>query len=72
MIDVETTNGLDEPLVYDIGAMIIDNDFNTYETVSYLVSEIFLSNSKERNLLITKDYQIKVASSIAKGISSYY
>ena len=60
MIDVETTNGLDEPLVYDIGAMIIDNDFNTYETVSYLVSEIFLSNSKENSLMNTAYYSWKV------------
>ena len=60
IIDVETTNGLDEPLVYDIGAMVIDNHFNTYETVSYLVEEIFISDSKENSLMNTAYYSWKI------------
>ena len=59
MIDVETANGLDEPLVYDIGAMIIDNNFNVYREFSYLVEEIFITNSKEESLMDTAYYSWK-------------
>lgn len=60
MIDVETANGLDEPLVYDIGAMIIDNNFNVYQEFSYLVEEIFISHSKQESLMNTAYYGWKV------------
>ena len=35
VIDVETTNNLDDALVYDIGAAIVDKRGNIYENVSY-------------------------------------
>ena len=37
-----------------------------------LIECAFLSNAKERNLLISADYQNKVAQAIAEGIVKYY
>lgn len=56
VIDVKTTNGLDEPLVYEIGAMIIDNNFNVYQKFSYLIEETFISHSEQESLMNTAYY----------------
>ena len=42
IIDTETTNTLDDALVYDIGYMVADFDGNIYHKDSYTVSDIFL------------------------------
>ena len=41
VIDTETANGMDEPLVYDIGFAVVDNTGFVYERHSYCVQEIF-------------------------------
>lgn len=40
-IDTETANTLDDPLCYDVGGCIHDEDGNVYHTFSYVVYEIF-------------------------------
>ena len=36
VIDVESTNSLDDPLCYDIGFAVVDNFGNVYEKYSYV------------------------------------
>lgn len=41
VLDTETTNNMEEPLVYDIGFLIIDSKGHIYEKENFLVKEIF-------------------------------
>lgn len=41
MVDTETANGLDDPLVYDFGCAVIDIHGNVYETRSFVNKDIF-------------------------------
>lgn len=54
VLDVETTGGLDNPLVYDIGFAVMDKKGNIYEKHSYIIKEIFdnkklMSNAYYKN-----------------------
>lgn len=40
-IDTETANGLENPIVYDIGGCIHDKKGNIYETFSFIIYETF-------------------------------
>lgn len=42
VLDTETTNSIDEPLMYDIGWVVTDRNGTIYESHSYVVAEIFL------------------------------
>lgn len=42
VLDTEATNGLEEPLAYDIGWAVIDENGEVLKTESYAVAEIFL------------------------------
>lgn len=44
MIDTETTNDIDCPIVYDIGFMVMDYDGNIYDEFSFVVADIFLDD----------------------------
>ena len=44
MIDTETTNDIECPLVYDIGFAVIDGEGNTYASYSFVVADIFCDN----------------------------
>ena len=44
-IDTETTNGFDDPIVYDIGGCIHDKKGNVMETFSFIVYETFFGMS---------------------------
>lgn len=43
MCDCETTNSLDEPILYDFGAWLIDSEGNSYEKVNWVIQEAFLN-----------------------------
>lgn len=43
ILDTETTNDIECPLVYDLGFAVIDNDCNIIETFSFVVADIFLN-----------------------------
>lgn len=43
ILDVETANTLDDPLVYDIGFAVIDGLGNVFETGSYVIADTFLN-----------------------------
>ena len=42
VIDIETTNTLEEPIAYDIGWAVVDEEGEILKTESYAVAEIFL------------------------------
>ena len=42
MLDTETTNSIEDPLTYDIGFAIIDEEATVYEAYSFAVADIFL------------------------------
>lgn len=42
VLDTETTNSLEQPLMYDIGWAVLDDSFEVLKTESYAVAEIFL------------------------------
>lgn len=44
VLDTETTNSLDDPIVYDIGWAVVDENGEVYETASYVVADIFCDN----------------------------
>ena len=41
VFDTETANGLDDPIVYDIGGAVVDKKGNVYETFSFVIFEVF-------------------------------
>ena len=41
MIDTETANGLNDPLLYDLGCAVVDTHGNVYETASFVNKDIF-------------------------------
>ena len=43
ILDVETANSLDDPLVYDIGFAVIDGLGKVFETGSYVIADTFLN-----------------------------
>lgn len=45
VLDTETANSLEEPLAYDIGWAVVDDDGAVLKTESYAVAEIFLDKS---------------------------
>ena len=57
MLDTETANGLDCPLVYDIGFAVIDKKGNVYESYSFVVYEVFC---KMKDLMQTAYYKEKI------------
>ena len=57
VIDTETTNGLDNPLVYDIGGVIADKQGRIYERFSFVIRDIFVY---ERALMQTAYYASKI------------
>lgn len=42
ILDTETANSLEEPIVYDLGFAVVDLEGNVLETKSLIISEIFL------------------------------
>ncbi len=55
--DVETANGLIDPLVYDIGGAVHDKQGRIYETFSFIVKEVFIDES---NLMDSAYYSQKI------------
>lgn len=56
MIDTETTNSLDDPVVYDVGFQIFDLEGNTYESCSMINTEVF----NDPSLMSTAYYVDKI------------
>ena len=57
VFDTETANGLDDPLVYDIGGAVVDKKGNVYETFSFIIYEVFC---QMKDLMQTAYYADKI------------
>lgn len=57
VLDTETANGLDQPLVYDVGGVVTDKQGRIYEKFSFVVRDIFVY---ERALMQTAYYANKI------------
>lgn len=44
VLDTETTNSIDDPIVYDVGFAVIDVNGEVYEKHSYVVADVFLDD----------------------------
>ena len=55
--DTEATNGLDDPIVYDIGGAIVDKKGNVYEAFSFVISDVFFGL---KDLMQTAYYAEKI------------
>lgn len=42
VLDTETTNSLDDPIVYDVGFAVVDENGKIFEKHSYVVADVFL------------------------------
>ena len=42
VLDTETTNSIDDPIVYDLGWAVVDKYGNVYQTYSFVVADVFL------------------------------
>lgn len=56
MCDCETANTLDEPILYDFGAWLIDSEGKSYEKVNWVIKEAFLN----KELMETAYFKDKV------------
>ena len=56
IIDTETTNSLEDPVVYDVGFEVFDLDGNIYESCSMINTEVF----NDPNLMSTAYYADKI------------
>ena len=57
VLDTETANGLDDPLVYDIGGVVADKQGRIYESFSFVIRDVFVY---ERELMHTAYYACKI------------
>ena len=57
MVDTETANGLDDPLFYDVGWMVIDSHGEIYLERSYVIADVFLGM---KDLMETAYYAEKI------------
>lgn len=57
LIDTETANGFDEPLVYDYGGIVVNNKGEILEKFSFVISDIFYYR---RDLMLTCYYSNKI------------
>ena len=46
VLDTETANGLDDPMMYDIGGAIIDKRGHVYESFSFVIYDVFCADRK--------------------------
>ena len=43
ILDTETTNSIDDPIMYDLGFSVIDENGEVYESRSFVIREVFLN-----------------------------
>lgn len=67
VIDVETANSLEQPLVYDIGFAVTDNTGKIYYKRSYVVPEIFFDMEQHFN-----DNELMNSAYYADKLPKYY
>ena len=49
VLDTETTNSIDDPIVYDLGWAVVDATGKVYQTYSFVVADVFLDADARKN-----------------------
>lgn len=49
VLDTETTNSIDDPIVYDLGWAVVDRTGKVYQTYSFVVADVFLDKELMEN-----------------------
>ena len=75
VFDTETANGLDDPIMYDLGGAVVDKKGNVYETFSLVVREVFYGmNDLMQSAYYAKkipQYHEDIANGTRKVVSLY-
>lgn len=56
VLDTETANSMDDPMMYDIGGAIVDRRGHVYESFSFVIYDVFCA---DRRLFDTAYYAVK-------------
>lgn len=67
-IDTETANGLDDPMMYDLGGAIHDRYGNVEETFSFVIYDIFCADRDLFNTAYYAEKRPKYEEEIAAGV----
>lgn len=74
-IDTETANGLDDPMMYDIGGAIHDRKGNVEETFSFVIYDVFCADRELFNTAYYAEkrpmYEQQIATGSRKIVSIY-
>ena len=74
-IDTETANGLDDPMMYDIGGAIHDRKGNVEETFSFIIYDVFCADRELFNTAYYAEkrpmYEQQIAAGSRKIVSIY-
>ena len=74
-IDTETANGLDDPMMYDIGGAIHDRKGNVEETFSFVIYDVFCADRELFNTAYYAEkrpmYERQIAAGSRKIVSIY-
>lgn len=67
-IDTETANGLDDPMMYDLGGAIHDKSGRVYESFSFVIYDIFCADRDLFNTAYYADKRPRYEAEIAAGV----
>lgn len=74
-IDTETANGLDDPMMYDLGGAIHDKCGRVYETFSFVIYDVFCADRELFNTAYYAEkrpmYEAQIAAGQRKIVSIY-
>lgn len=74
-IDTETANGLDDPMMYDIGGAVHDRKGNVEETFSFVIYDVFCADRELFNTAYYAEkrpmYERQIAAGSRKIVSIY-
>ena len=62
VLDCETTNTFDDPIIYDLGWSVLDENFELIKTQSFVIADVFL---EEKNLMKEAYFADKIPQYIA-------
>lgn len=74
-IDTETANGLDDPMMYDLGGAIHDKQGRVYETFSFVIYDVFCADRKLFDTAYYAEkrpiYEEQIAAGLRRIVSIY-
>ena len=67
VIDTETANSMDDPMMYDLGGAVIDKQGHVYESFSFVIYEVFCADRQLFNTAYYADKRPMYEAQIADG-----